>query len=206
MEFKDLLLKADELFQQDARKEAQESYKGRKFSTFNTVSMDGKMILVGRSTESQPAVKLLLLNQGSLMGKLTLLEYHDKYHGFGANYIAAKIREKYNFAHINKPLRGIARNCFMCKKMLAKEASQQMSPQKDIRFQTMVPPFTNIMLDYAGPIIGYDEVKRRTSKMFWFLLLTCISTRSLKVVLIPSMRTDDFIIGLRELVAEHAVP
>ena len=114
MEFKDLLLKADELFQQDARKEAQESYKGRKFSTFNTVSMVGKMILVGRSTESQPAVKLLLLNQGSLMGKLTLLEYHDKYHGFGANYIAAKIREKYHFAHINKSLRGIARNCFMC--------------------------------------------------------------------------------------------
>ena len=81
-----------------------------------------------------------------------------------------------------------------------------LNQQKDIKFQTKVPPFTNIMLDYAGPIIGYDEVKRRTSKMFWFLLLTCISTRSLKVVLIPSMRTDDFIIGLRELVAEHAVP
>ena len=89
---------------------------------------------------------------------------------------------------------------------MAKESSQLMSPQRDLRFQTMVPPFTNVMTDYAGPILGFNEVKRRTSKKFWFLLITCLSKRSLKVTVIPSMTTDSFIMDLRRHITEHAAP
>ena len=81
-----------------------------------------------------------------------------------------------------------------------------MSPQKDIRFQIMVPPFTNVMIDYAGPCLGFDEVKRRTRKKFWFLLISCLSTKSLKVVVIPSMTTNNLLMELRKHIAEHAAP
>ena len=202
----ELLEKAERILIKDASIEVKNAYKDRKFSTYNIQEIDKVLYLVGRSTESQPAIKLLLLNQGSLMGRTILLEYHDRFHGYGVNFVASKIREYYYFPHINKTLRSILKNCYQCKRLMAKESSQLMSPQKDIRFQTMVPPFSNVMIDYAGPILGFDEVKRRTSKKFWFLLITCLSTRSLKVIVIPSMTTDNFIMGLRKHIAEHAAP
>ena len=93
------------------------------------------------------------------MGRTLLLEYHDKFHGYSVNFVASKIREFYYFPHINKTLRSILNNCYQYKRLIAKESSKLMSPQKDIRFKTMVPPFTNVMIDYAGPLLGFDEVK-----------------------------------------------
>ena len=148
---------------------------------------------------------MLLLDGKSLLGRLIMLSQHDKFHGYSSRFVAAKIREQYFIPQLTNRLSKIARNCYKCKLLRQEEAEQLMAPQKQIRLE-MVPAFTNIMIDYAGPMLAYDEVKRRVSKKVYMLIVSCLNTRAMNTVVARDMTTDTFILALRHHIAVRGQP
>ena len=68
------------------------------------------------------------------------------------------------------------------------------------------PPFTHTALDYMGPMVVYDEVKKRTSMKVWVLVYTCRSTRAVCLLAVPGYNTDKFLIRHKEFVCRHGEP
>ena len=166
---------------------------------------NNRIFLLNRGTENEAPKRMLLLDANTFLGRLVLLTNHDKWHGYGARYVSSKIREDYFLPQMTKRLSKIARDCFKCKLLHKVEVQQLMAPQKSMRLE-MTAPFTNIMIDFCGPFNAVDEVKRRTKKKLYFLIVSCLSTRAINTVVCTDLSTDGFIMGLRNHIAVRGAP
>ena len=199
------LRRADRILELDAAQNHRKHFK-KVFTQHRTVEdEDGRVFLINRGTEKEQPKRILLVDKNSMLGKLIILQKHDDNHGYGARFIAAKVREKYYIPHLTAKLAEVSRHCYKCKLLHLQEVQQLMAPQKQLRLE-MVPPFTNIMLDYCGPARCIDEVKRRTTMKVYFMLVSCLNTRALNVVVCRDLTTDTFVLALRQHIAIRGAP
>ena len=68
------------------------------------------------------------------------------------------------------------------------------------------PPFTHVCLDYMGPRLVHDEVKKRTSLKVWVLVYTCRSTRAVCLLATSGYSTDHFLMRHAEFVYRYGDP
>ena len=67
-------------------------------------------------------------------------------------------------------------------------------------------PFTHVCLDYMGPQIVHDEVKKRVPLKIWVLVYTCRSTRAVCLLATSGYSTDKFLIRHKEFTCRHGKP
>ena len=184
---------------------ATEKHRNKAFCDYRTYQDKfGRIFLLGRQVETEQK-RMLLVDKESLLGKLVILSAHDQHHGYGSRFIAAKIRESFYIPRLTNKLMEVSRNCYRCKILQQQEMEQLMAPQKGFRLET-TPPFTHIMVDLAGPVKATDEVKRRTTRKIYFLVISCLNTRALNVVVTRDLTTDAFILALRCHIAVRGEP
>ena len=82
---------------------------------------------------------------------------------------------------------------------------QQMS---DIREEslTVAPPWRNISLDFAGPVLVKSEVNKRAKLKCWILLYTCRATRAVCLLATSGYSTSDFLCKHEEFVFRKGRP
>lgn len=203
--FQTLMAEAEHILEMDAATASAASAKKAKFAQYRTFQDEnGKVFLLNRGTESSIPKRMLFLDPNTFLGKLVLLETHDKHHGYGSRFVGAKVRENYYFTQLTKRLKKIAGKCYKCRLLHKKELSQLMAPQKDIIKST--PPFTHCVIDYCGPYSCMDEVKRRVKMKIYFLVVSCLNTRAINVIPVRDLSTDGFILGIRTHIAVRGSP
>ena len=200
-----LLSKVDDILEKDTVHQTKKHHKKSMNNYCKFIDEEGRMFLVNRGTEKGEPKKMLLMDKNSLLGRLVILDTHDKYHGYGARFVASKIRERYYIPQLTPKLMEVSRKCYRCKYLLRQEMEQLMAPQKSLRLE-MTPPFTYIMVDLAGPMLAVDEVKRRTQRKIYLLLVSCLTTRALNVVVVKDLSTDGFLLGIRQHIAIRGPP
>ena len=105
--------------------------------------------------------------------------------------------------HGLQAIKRVLAQCFVCKRRLQPPVSQRMSPLPSERLNSTDPPFTNVGLDYFGPLFvkqGRSSVKR------YGCLFTCLACRAVHIEVAFSLSTDSFLCCLTRFMSRRGVP
>ena len=92
-----------------------------------------------------------------------------------------------------------------CARNRKKLASQQMALLRVESFQCC-PPWTNIALDFAGPITVKGQVNNRAKMKVWILVYSCRTTKAVCLLATPGYSTSDFLCKHSEFVYRKGRP
>ena len=131
---------------------------------------------------------------------LLLQDIHEKTGHSGRNFMLSRLRQNYWIPSANAAIRKLLFRCVTCRKNHAKTQEQKMADLPIDRLLTDKPPFTNIGMDYFGPI----EVKRgRTMVKRYGVLFTCLTTRALHIEVAHTLDTESCINAIRRFVCRR---
>lgn len=151
---------------------------------YNTTS---PIILDGR----HPAVRLLIQS------------YHLKAaHAFN-ELVCNELKQRYWILRCRSEVRKISRNCAFCLKRKVAPQTPPIGDLPDVRLDCYHRPFTNVGLDYFGPV--NVSIGRRREKR-WVALFTCLTTRAVHLEIVASLSADSAISCLRRFIARRGVP
>ena len=117
----------------------------------------------------------------------------------------ARSRQKVWIVRGRNLAKKVCSNCYQCRRMNHKLASQRMSMIKEESL-TVCPPFTYISLDFAGPLIIKGAVNARASMKCWILVYCCRSTKAVEILPTCGYSTQSFLLRHEEFVARHGPP
>ncbi|XP_013856439.1 uncharacterized protein LOC106512348, partial [Austrofundulus limnaeus] len=111
---------------------------------------------LSRSALSQEQKHPVILSKNQHVSKLILQDLHQRLGHAGRNHMLSALRERYWITSANSACRKILSECVVCKRYRGQPAEQKMADMPLERVCPDFPPFTNVGVDYFGPI----EVKR----------------------------------------------
>jgi hypothetical protein len=112
----------------------------------------------------------------------------------------SELRKKYWISKANSVARKVLSRCVVCRRARGKVGEQKMADLPAERILPDLPPFTNVGLDYFGPI----EVRRgRSTIKRYGVLFTCMSSRAIHLEVAFSLDTDSCIHALRRFVCRR---
>ena len=69
------------------------------------------------------------------------------------------------------------------------------------------PPFTDVGLDFAGPLYVVDELSKGNETLkVYILLLTCAATRAVHLELTRGLSTEAFLLAFRRFASRRGLP
>ncbi|XP_052470971.1 uncharacterized protein LOC128027405 [Carassius gibelio] len=141
-----------------------------------------------------------ILPKDSHISILLLRHIHERCGHSGRNHMLSELRKKYWINKANSLARKVLSRCVMCRRLKGKAGEQKMADLPVERILPDLPPFTNVGLDYFGPI----EVKRgRSTIKRYGVLFTCMSSRAVHLEVAFSLDTDSCIHALRRFVCRR---
>ncbi len=155
---------------------------------------------LSRSTLPYDSRHQMLIPQKSLLAKMVLFDIHKRIGHMGKNAILAELRKCYWIPRAGSLIKSILCKCVTCRKYRASMVTQQMADLPRERLVSDVPPFTNVGMDYFGPI----TVKRgRVSVKRYGVVFTCLSCRAVHLEVSFSLDTSSCISAIRRFVARR---
>nr|XP_033947601.1 uncharacterized protein LOC117452900 [Pseudochaenichthys georgianus] len=131
---------------------------------------------------------------------LLLQDIHERVGHSGRNYMLSRLRQRFWIPAANSAVRKILSRCVTCKRLQAKSHGQKMADLPSDRLLPNKPPFTNVGVDYFGPI----EVKRgRSIVKRYGVLFTCMTTRAIHLEVAHTLDTDSCINALRRFMCRR---
>ncbi|KAK0134388.1 hypothetical protein N1851_030045 [Merluccius polli] len=141
-----------------------------------------------------------ILPKDSHMSILLSRHIHERCGHSGRNHMLSELRKRYWIEKSNSVARKVLSRCVVCRRMRGKAGEQKMADLPLERIQPDLPPFTNVGLDYFGPI----EVRRgRSTIKRYGVLFTCMSSRAVHLEIAFSLDTDSCIHALRRFVCRR---
>ncbi|GFY62917.1 uncharacterized protein TNIN_338481 [Trichonephila inaurata madagascariensis] len=132
----------------------------------------------------------LILPKNSWLTTLIVRREHKVMHGGTASTLA-QVRSNYWIPKGRQIVKKVIRNCFICRKYLAKPIDQLTSPLPSDRIN-QTSAFSVCGLDFAGPLYvnNFGELQKS-----YIVLFTCGVTRALHLELVSDMTTNSFLLA-----------
>lgn len=128
----------------------------------------GRLSKAAMSEETKHPV---ILSKDQHVSSLILKHIHKQVGHGGGNHVLSRLRSKYWITSANAATRKILSNCGFCMYHKGKLGEQKMADPPLERIIPDLPPFTNIGVDYFGPI----EVKRGRNLEKRYGIILCTS-------------------------------
>ncbi len=142
----------------------------------------------------------VILSKDQHVSKLILRHIHVQSGHSGRNHMLSILREKYWITHANATARKIISSCTFCRRYKGKLGEQRMADLPTERITADLPPFTNVGVDYFGPI----DVKRgRACVKRYGVIFTCMASRAVHLEVAYSLDTDSCINALRRFICRR---
>ena len=151
---------------------------------------------------------LPLLMPHTRPAELIMWRAHLGYSGLMHRSVAQTLAKSRNSAWIIKGknlAKKICLECMECRREKKKLASQQMALYKEESLQ-VCPPWTNIALDFAGPVVIKGEVNTRSRGKSWVLVLVCRNTKAVCLLATSGYATADFLCKWEEFISRKGKP
>lgn len=131
---------------------------------------------------------------------LLLRHIHKQLGHGGRNHMLSRLRKKYWIIKANSAARKIISDCVVCKRQRGKVGEQKMADLPLERIQPDKPPFTDVGVDYFGPI----EIKRGRSLVKRYgVIFTCMASRAVHLEVAHTLDTDSCIHALRRFICRR---
>ncbi|GFU56744.1 integrase catalytic domain-containing protein [Trichonephila clavipes] len=130
----------------------------------------------------------LILPKNSRLTTLIVRSEHNNVMYGGTSSTLAQVRSNNWIPKGHQLVKKVIRNCFICRKYLAKPIDQLTSPLLSDRIN-QTPAFSVCGLDFVGPrsVINFGELQKS-----YIVLFTCGVTRALHLELVSDMTTNSF--------------
>ena len=151
---------------------------------------------------------LPVLMPSSRVAQLFMWRAHLGYSGLFHRSVAqtlAKCRSSVWIVKAKDLAKKVCWECMECARNRKKLASQQMALLREESLQCC-PPWTNIALDFAGPITIKGEVNVRSRAKSWILVYVCRNTKAVCLLATSGYSTADFLSKHEEFIARKGRP
>ena len=151
---------------------------------------------------------LPILMPTSRAAQLYMWRAHTGYSGLLHRSIAQTLASSRSSVWIVKGknlAKKICWECMECARNRKKLSSQQMALYKEESLQCC-PPWTNIALDFAGPVIIKGEVNTRARSKSWILVYVCRNTKAVCLLATSGYSTAEFLSKHEEFIARKGSP
>ena len=118
----------------------------------------------------------------------------------GRNHTLSKLRRNYWVTSANSAVRKVITECGFCRRHNGRMGEQKMADLPKERILPDYPPFTNVGIDYFGPIVvskGRGTVKR------YGVVFTCLTSRAVHLEVANSLDTDACMNALRHFICRR---
>ena len=148
----------------------------------------------------------ILLPREHNLTKLIVEQCHKEVQHGGVKETLTQIRSRFWITRGRQLVRKILFQCVLCRRLrgtaYASPEHSDLPPPRVI--ETLA--FTNVGVDYAGPLyLKQSEVMPESLKSY-ICLFTCSSSRAIHLELAPNLSTESFIRCLRRFVARRGIP
>ena len=193
--------------------ETNEAYHDGKLSSLLPTRQGSLIVTTGRLGEKGLSrilgvSALPILMPSRRAAALVMWRAHNGYSGVLHRSVAQTLAMSRNSAWIvrGKNLaKKICFDCMVCKIERKKLSSQRMALYKEESLQ-VCRPWTNISLDFAGPVIIKGDVNSRSRKKSWILVIVCRNTKAVCLLATSGYSTCDFLCKWEEFVARKGNP
>ena len=142
----------------------------------------------------------LILSKDQYISTLILKHIHQQVGHSGRNHTLAKLRNRFWITNSNAAVRKIISQCNFCRRYKGRVGEQKMADLPKERLLPDLPPFTNVGVDYFGPL----EVKRgRSLCKRYGVIFTCLASRAIHLEVAPSLDTDACINAIRRFISRR---
>ena len=188
--------KAEMAFVLDAMPETKKMLETVKMSQGDVIQENEVAYLKLRSLPTIKDNKVVILKSSTPFAKLLIRHFHDTNHMKSSKRVQAHIhRRGYYIPRLHLSLVAEKNSCPLCKKLTHSPVCQVMGDVKPHRFMRS-KPFSNCMLDLAGPFKSYDSIKKRTTGKVWALVVSCAYTRATFTYCLENYTTDALVSAL----------
>ena len=184
-----------------------EAAKTKQFKKLKPITNKEGLICVGGRLDKAPLLEAqrhpILLPAFHPVSNLIIQYYHDLSGHSGAERTLAETRQRYWIIKGRVMTKALVFKCIKCRKSRASFQEQVMADLPVERITPYEAPFTNVGVDYFGPIQvkrGRCEIKR------YGCLFTCMATRAIHLEVACNMETDSFINALQRFIARRGEP
>ncbi|GFY53316.1 integrase catalytic domain-containing protein [Trichonephila inaurata madagascariensis] len=140
-----------------------------------------------------------ILPKNSWLTTLIVRREHNKIMHGGTTSTLAQVRSNYWIPKGHQLIKKIIKNCFICRKYLAKPIDQLTSPLPSDRIN-QTPSFSVCGLDFVGLL--YVSIFGELQKSY-IVLFTCGVTRELHLELVSNMTTNLFLLAFRRFLTRR---
>ncbi|XP_053274096.1 uncharacterized protein LOC128436341 [Pleuronectes platessa] len=148
-------------------------------------------------TESKHPV---ILSKDLHVSVLILRHIHHQLGHAGRNYMLSRLRQRYWIINANSAARKVISDCVVCRRNRGKLLEQKMADLPEERVVPDRAPFTDVGVDYFGPI----EVKRGRSLLKRYgVLFTCLTSRAVHLEVAHMLDTDSCINAVRRFICRR---
>lgn len=142
----------------------------------------------------------VILPKSSHVSTLILRHIHQKVGHGGRNHMLSTLRRRYWIPHANTAARAVIRNCMVCKRQRQRPGEQKMADLPADRITADLPPFTDVGMDYFGPM----EVKQGQSIVKRYgVIFTCLTSRGVHLEVAHTLDTDSCINAIRRFLCRR---
>ena len=173
----------------------------------NPVLDDGGLLRIGGRLKNAPipyeARHPLILPYKHEVSNLIVMHYHEQTGHAGQDYVLSHVRENVWIVKGRTAVRRVLAGCFNCRRRNKASGEQIMADLPRDRITPDEPPFTNVEVDFFGPLFvrhGRGKAKR------YGCLFTCLAVRAVHIEIAHSLETDSFINALRRFICRRGCP
>ncbi|XP_037029723.1 uncharacterized protein LOC119069705 [Bradysia coprophila] len=124
-----------------------------------------------------------------------IIEEEHKQHGHaGAQFLIAKLRERFWIVKTRKAVRRVIKKCVVCKRFGKAETTVPIAPLPENRVKD-AKVFEVTGIDLAGPLYLKDNSK------VWVVIFTCGIYRAVHIESVESINTEQFILALSRFIS-----
>lgn len=129
----------------------------------------------------------LILSKDQHIPNMILLYFHEQLGHGGRNHVLSTVRRKYWITSANAAVSKVIGKCKFCRCYRGKTGEQKMAELPTETVIPDLPPFTNVGVDYFGPI----DVKRGRSILKRYgVIFTCMASTAIHLEVAYSLDTN----------------
>lgn len=129
----------------------------------------------------------LILSTDQHISKLIIKDIHQLLGHSDQNHTLSVLRRKYWITNSNATVRKMISQCSYCRRLNGRAMEQKMADLPRERIVPDLPPFTNVGVDYFGPV----EIQRgRTTCKLYGVIFICMVSRAVYLKVAHSLETD----------------
>ena len=131
-----------------------------------------------------------------------MYDCHEKVFHDGIGETLHILRQKYWVLRGREKVKRVIRRCTVCKKLEGLPYKTVFCPELPKCRVDEGPPFSNVGIDFAGPLIVSDMPNNKC----YICLFTCASTRAVHLELVETLDVESFIRAFRRFCARRGLP